>query len=78
MSKTKAAPKVAPINDIRSYIAALEAHGVLHRVKAEVDWKFELAHVSKVNEEQGILSRFSPVHSPRRSASPSAWSRTRH
>ena len=43
---------VAPINDIRSYIAALEAHGVLHRVKAEVDWKFELAHVSKVNEEQ--------------------------
>jgi 4-hydroxy-3-polyprenylbenzoate decarboxylase len=44
--------EIAPINDIRSYIAALEAHGVLHRVKTEVDWKFELAHISKVNEEQ--------------------------
>jgi 4-hydroxy-3-polyprenylbenzoate decarboxylase len=43
--------KVQPINDIRTYIAALEANGLLHRVKAEVDWKFELCHISKVNEE---------------------------
>jgi len=48
----KADMKVAPIDDIRSYIDALDAHGELHRVKAEVDWKFELCHVSKVNEEQ--------------------------
>ena len=44
--------EVRPIDDLRSYIAALEAHGELHRVKTEVDWKFELCHVSKVNEEQ--------------------------
>ncbi len=44
--------EVRPIDDLRSYIAALEAHGQLHRVKTEVDWKFELCHVSKVNEEQ--------------------------
>lgn len=39
------------INDLRDYISACEQHGQLHRVDAEVDWKFELAHVSKVNEE---------------------------
>lgn len=44
--------EVAPIDDLRSYIAALEAHGLLHRVKTEVDWKYELSHVSKVNEEK--------------------------
>ena len=44
--------EVRPIDDLRSYIAALEAHGQLHRVKAEVDWKYELCHVSKVNEEK--------------------------
>ena len=44
--------EVRPIDDLRSYIAALEAQGQLHRVKTEVDWKFELCHVSKVNEEQ--------------------------
>ena len=44
--------EVRPIDDLRSYIDALEAHGQLHRVKTEVDWKFELCHVSKVNEEQ--------------------------
>ena len=44
--------EVRPIDDLRSYIAAVEAHGQLHRVKAEVDWKFELCHISKVNEEQ--------------------------
>ncbi|MCL4748180.1 MAG: UbiD family decarboxylase, partial [Burkholderiaceae bacterium] len=40
-----------PINDLRSFISACEAHGELHRVKTEVDWKWELCHVSKVNEE---------------------------
>ena len=44
--------EVRPIDDLRSYITALEAHGQLHRVKAEVDWKYELCHVSKVNEEK--------------------------
>jgi phenylphosphate carboxylase beta subunit len=44
--------EVKPINDLRSYIAALDAHGQLHRIETEVDWKFELCHVSKVNEEQ--------------------------
>ncbi|MCL4775414.1 MAG: UbiD family decarboxylase, partial [Burkholderiaceae bacterium] len=44
--------EVGLIDDLRSYIAALEANGQLHRVKAEVDWKFELCHVSKVNEEK--------------------------
>ena len=44
--------EVKHIDDIRSYIAALEAYGELHRIKTEVDWKFELCHVSKVNEEQ--------------------------
>ena len=44
--------EVRPIDDLRSYIAALEANGQLHRVRTEVDWKFELCHVSKVNEEQ--------------------------
>jgi phenylphosphate carboxylase beta subunit len=40
------------IDDLRSYIAALDERNLLHRVKAEVDWKYELCHVSKVNEEQ--------------------------
>jgi 4-hydroxy-3-polyprenylbenzoate decarboxylase len=39
------------IDDLRSFIKALEDEGELHRVKAEVDWKYELCHVSKVNEE---------------------------
>ena len=41
--------EVRPIDDMRSYIAACEAHGMLHRVRTEVDWKWELCHVSKVN-----------------------------
>lgn len=39
------------IDDLRSYIKALEDGGELHRVTTEVDWKYELCHVSKVNEE---------------------------
>ncbi|MFO1219490.1 MAG: phenylphosphate carboxylase subunit beta [Burkholderiaceae bacterium] len=44
--------EVRPIDDLRSYVAALEANGELQRIRAEVDWKYELCHVSKVNEEQ--------------------------
>ena len=40
------------IRDLRDYIAACEKHGLLHRIKAEVDWNLELCHVAKVNEEQ--------------------------
>ena len=39
------------IDDLRSFIDALDKEGELHRVKAEVDWNLELCHVSKVNEE---------------------------
>ncbi len=39
------------INDLRDYIMALDEHGELHRVTAEVDWNLEACHVSKVNEE---------------------------
>jgi 4-hydroxy-3-polyprenylbenzoate decarboxylase len=41
------------INDLRDFIAACERNGQLHRVKASVDWKLELSHVAKVNEERG-------------------------
>jgi len=40
------------IQDLRDFIAACDKHGVLHRVKTEVDWNLELCHVAKVNEEQ--------------------------
>ncbi len=40
------------IDDIRSYISALEEAGELKRITAEVDSKYELCHISKVNEEQ--------------------------
>src|SRR5574342_1157876 len=41
-----------PIDDLRGYIAACDRAGIFHRVKTEVDWRWELCHVSKVNEEQ--------------------------
>ena len=44
--------EIGLIDDLRSYIAALEDRGQLQRIKAEVDWKYELCHVSKVNEER--------------------------
>jgi len=40
------------IDDLRSFIAACDDAGVLHRIKTEVDWNLELCHISKVNEEQ--------------------------
>jgi phenylphosphate carboxylase beta subunit len=48
------APKTAGtgIQDLRDYIAVLDQHGLLHRVKSEVDWNLEMCHISKVNEEQ--------------------------
>src|SRR6266508_863604 len=39
--------------DLREFIARLEADGRLHRVRREVDWDLELAHVAKINEQEG-------------------------
>ena len=41
------------INDLRDFIKACDAAGMLHRVEAEVDWNLELSHVAKLNEESG-------------------------
>ncbi|HZC31376.1 MAG TPA: UbiD family decarboxylase [Gaiellaceae bacterium] len=38
--------------DLREFIARLELEGHLRRVRREVDWNLELAHVAKVNEQQ--------------------------
>lgn len=87
MSHIKAT-KTRQVNDLRDFIAACEENDQLHRVKAEVDWKFEMAHVSKVNEEQkgpallyenvkGYKTRPSPAPSPRRRAWRSLSSRIR-
>jgi len=38
--------------DLRGFISKLEAEGLLHRVKKEVDWDLELSHVAKLNEEK--------------------------
>ena len=38
--------------DLREFIARLETDGRLHRVRREVDWDLELAHVAKINEQQ--------------------------
>ena len=44
--------EVPVIDDLRGFIAALEKADELHHVTANVDWKFELCHISKVNEER--------------------------
>jgi phenylphosphate carboxylase beta subunit len=49
---TAVSKAAAQIQDLRDFIAVCEQHGMLHRVKTEVDWNLELCHVSKVNEEQ--------------------------
>jgi phenylphosphate carboxylase beta subunit len=41
-----------PFNDLRQFLARLEAEDHLRHVYKEVDWNLELAHVAKVNEEQ--------------------------
>ncbi|VBB44880.1 Phenylphosphate carboxylase, beta subunit [uncultured Desulfatiglans sp.] len=38
--------------DIREFIEKLKAEGELCAVTAEVDWKLELSHIAKLNEEQ--------------------------
>jgi phenylphosphate carboxylase beta subunit len=38
--------------DLRGFITKLEAEGLLHRIKTEVDWNLELSHVAKLNEER--------------------------
>lgn len=37
--------------DLREFIARLETDGRLRRVRREVDWDLELAHVAKINEQ---------------------------
>lgn len=39
------------VKDLRDFIAACERSGLLHRIRAKVDWNLELSHVAKVNEE---------------------------
>ena len=41
-----------PYKGLREFIAKLEEAGELRRVKAEVDWYLELAHIAKISEEQ--------------------------
>ena len=40
------------MKSMRDFIEVAEKEGVLHRVKAEVDWNLELSHVAKLNEEK--------------------------
>jgi phenylphosphate carboxylase beta subunit len=40
------------MKDMRDFIAKAEAEGLLHRIRAEVDWDLELSHIAKINEER--------------------------
>ena len=40
------------MKDLRDFIAICEPEGMVHRVKAEVDWNLELSHIAKLNEEK--------------------------
>jgi len=40
------------MKDLRDFIAIGEPEGLVHRVKAEVDWNLELSHIAKLNEEK--------------------------
>ncbi len=40
------------MKDMRDFIEQAEAEGMLHRIKAEVDWDLELSHIAKINEEK--------------------------
>jgi 4-hydroxy-3-polyprenylbenzoate decarboxylase len=40
------------MKDMRDFISEAEENGVLHRIKAEVDWDLELSHIAKLNEEK--------------------------
>ncbi len=41
-----------PYQDLREFIARLEAEGRLRRVRRRVDWDLEIGHVAKLNEQQ--------------------------
>ncbi len=41
------------MKDLRDFISKCEDEKMLHRIKAEVDVKFELSHTAKINEEAG-------------------------
>lgn len=50
------------MKDMRDFIQEAEARGLLHRIKAEVDWDLELSHIAKLNEEsQGPALLFENV-----------------
>ncbi len=40
------------MKDMRDFISKAEEKGILHRIKAEVDWDLELSHIAKINEEK--------------------------
>ena len=40
------------MKSMRDFVARCEEEGILHRVKAEVDWNLELSHIAKLNEEK--------------------------
>jgi 4-hydroxy-3-polyprenylbenzoate decarboxylase len=40
------------MKSMRDFIERCEQEGVLHRIKAEVDWNLELSHIAKLNEEK--------------------------
>ena len=40
------------MKSMRDFIEQCEQAGVLHRIKAEVDWNLELSHIAKLNEEK--------------------------
>ncbi len=40
------------MKDMRDFISLAENEGLLHRIKAEVDWDLELSHIAKINEEK--------------------------
>ncbi len=47
------------MKDMRDFIEQAEEEGMLHRIKAEVDWDLELSHIAKLNEEKGVTFLFS-------------------
>jgi 4-hydroxy-3-polyprenylbenzoate decarboxylase len=40
------------MKSMRDFIEQAETEGMLHRIKAEVDWDLELSHIAKINEEK--------------------------
>ncbi|MBE0664311.1 MAG: UbiD family decarboxylase, partial [Candidatus Aminicenantes bacterium] len=40
------------MKDMRDFITQAEKEGMLHRIKASVDWNLELSHIAKLNEEK--------------------------